>query len=58
VRTSRELTEEERVEMEAIAAKYEAGIASIEEMRRAYLLEGYDETWSDYLSKIGGFPTE
>lgn len=58
MKMDREPTPEERAELERIAAKYEAGTVTEEELKRAFLIEGYTEEWAAYLAKAGGFLRE
>jgi hypothetical protein len=53
MRTERELTDEERAELDAIAEKYKAGTATEEDMYRAFILQGCDEEWALRLARHG-----
>lgn len=53
MKTERELSEAEQAELDAIAKKYLAGTATAEDMRRAYLLQGYDQAWAAWLAENG-----
>jgi hypothetical protein len=57
MRSERELTDEERAELDAIAVKYKAGSASEKDMYRAFILQGCDEEWALRLARHG-FPLE
>lgn len=54
----RDLSEAEAAELEMLVDTAKQRPLTHEESLRGYLLQGYDETWAEYLAKIGGFPTE
>lgn len=53
----RELTEAEAAELEALIDAAKVRTLTQEELVRGYILQGYDETWAEFLA-LNGFPRE
>lgn len=49
----KKLTEEEEAELEALIEAAKQRPMTFEELKRGYLLQGYDETWADFLARNG-----